>query len=313
MPIVSVIIPCYSKGRFIGTALSSVAQQVFDDWELIAVDDAGPNDGTRAVVERFAREFPSKRVVYLHHEVNRGVSAARNTAIRESVGPYLALLDPDDFWLPNHLAAAVAALEQAPSVAVWSSPAHIFRDDPAKPELTIEFYEEWEREIFPCCLGLRNALPTSASVIRRTAFDAAGPFDESDQLQHIEDYDLWLRMAGLDLQFILHGEPTACYRKHAMGMTSDPQKMLRLQQALAVKHMPYLASLQKVALESLTRRTLELAHKIDLHTIELQRKERAIQSLEQANQNLRNSAPIKAFLSLRRLFRSGGTGLTGET
>jgi hypothetical protein len=81
-------------------------------------------------------------------------------------------------------------------------------------------------------------------VIRRTAFDAAGPFDESPQFQHIEDYDLWLRMAGLDLQFIFHDEPTACYRKHPMGVTSDPQRMLRLQQALALKHLPYLSSLQ---------------------------------------------------------------------
>jgi hypothetical protein len=64
-----------------------------------------------------------------------------------------------------------------------------------------------------------------------------------------------------------------------------------------------------VALEGLTRRTRELAHKVDLHTSELQRKERTIQSLERANQNLKNSAPIKAFLRLRRLFRTGGVGL----
>jgi glycosyltransferase involved in cell wall biosynthesis len=299
-------------GRFIGTALSSVAQQVFDDWELIAVDDAGPDDGTRAAVEQFAREFPSKRVLYVHHDVNRGVSAARNTAIAESRGRYLALLDPDDVWLPSHLAAAVAVLETAPHIAVCSSPAHIFLDDPAKPEPTIEFYEAWEREIFPCSLGLRNAIPTSASVIRRTSFDAAGPFDESPQIQHIEDYDLWLRMAALDLQFFFQVEPTACYRKHAMGVTSDAQRMLRLQQALAVKHMPYLSSLQKVALESLTRRLSELTHEVYLHTRDLQKKERAIQSLEQANRNLRNSAPIKAFLSLRKLFRSGGPEPAGE-
>ena len=89
-PLVSVIMPCYKMGRFIGEALESVGKQTYTNWEVIAVDDCGPEDGTREALEFFAKQFPNNQIIYHRHEKNGGVSAARNMAIELSRGQYLA-------------------------------------------------------------------------------------------------------------------------------------------------------------------------------------------------------------------------------
>jgi glycosyltransferase involved in cell wall biosynthesis len=78
--LVSVIIPAYKMGQFIGEALDSVGAQTYPYWEVIVVDDAGPEDGTRAAVKAFAAKHPEHRIDYIRHETNQGVSAVRNTA-----------------------------------------------------------------------------------------------------------------------------------------------------------------------------------------------------------------------------------------
>ncbi|MBK6882611.1 MAG: glycosyltransferase family 2 protein [Flavobacteriales bacterium] len=83
--------PAYQVGAFIGEALHSIAVQTHTTWEVIVVDDHAPDDGTRAIVEAFARER-TQQVRYLRHERNQGVSAARNTAIGVARGRIPCLL-----------------------------------------------------------------------------------------------------------------------------------------------------------------------------------------------------------------------------
>ena len=56
--------PCYKMGRFIGEALESVGKQTYTNWEVLAVDDCGPEDGTREAVEGFAKQFPNNGIIY---------------------------------------------------------------------------------------------------------------------------------------------------------------------------------------------------------------------------------------------------------
>ena len=99
-PAFSIIIPAYKMGRFIGEALASVGVQSCRDWEVIVVEDCGPEDGTEAIVRDFAKAHPNHRVEFIRHERNTGVSGARNTAIAAARGDFLAFLDPDNYWLP---------------------------------------------------------------------------------------------------------------------------------------------------------------------------------------------------------------------
>ena len=93
----SVIIPAYNQGRYLSAAIRSVLEQTLQDFEIIVVDD-GSSDDTPAV----AQAFDEPRVRYIYQE-NRGLSAARNTGIRQAQGRYLSYLDSDDWFLPRKL------------------------------------------------------------------------------------------------------------------------------------------------------------------------------------------------------------------
>ncbi|MDR0653380.1 MAG: glycosyltransferase family 2 protein, partial [Synergistaceae bacterium] len=93
-PLISVIVPAYNREKTIAAALSSVIAQDYDNLEII-VDDDGSSDGT-ANTARGVLENSSRRWRVLHHERNRGVSAARNTGLDAASGEYVNFMDSDD-------------------------------------------------------------------------------------------------------------------------------------------------------------------------------------------------------------------------
>jgi glycosyltransferase involved in cell wall biosynthesis len=124
-PAVSVIMPALDAERFIGIALTSVLSQTFADLEVLVVDD-GSRDGTAAAVERFATA--DRRVRLLRHDRTLGTARARNTAIANARGAWLAPLDADDAFAANRLeylvgrAHALAADLVADNVMLCSFP-----------------------------------------------------------------------------------------------------------------------------------------------------------------------------------------------
>ena len=94
----TVVIPLYNKNNYISRAVSSVLTQTFLDFELIVVDD-NSNDGS---VERVLGINDNRLVLKVLKE-NRGVSYARNYGVKKAKYSYIAFLDADDEWLPNHL------------------------------------------------------------------------------------------------------------------------------------------------------------------------------------------------------------------
>ena len=92
---VTVVIPAYDRAELLPRALASVAAQTAAPAEILVIDD-GSADDTAAVAERLGARV-------LRHERNRGVSAARNTALDAAGGEWVAFLDTDDEWLPFHL------------------------------------------------------------------------------------------------------------------------------------------------------------------------------------------------------------------
>ena len=103
----------YNVAPYIGAAVSSVLAQTYTDFELIVVNDGSPD--TPALEAALAPYLD--RIIYLTQE-NRGLSGARNTALRAARGAFVALLDSDDLWEPNYLAVQLAALESNPTLDV---------------------------------------------------------------------------------------------------------------------------------------------------------------------------------------------------
>jgi glycosyltransferase involved in cell wall biosynthesis len=101
MPKVSAVIPTYNRAQFLERAIRSVLDQTFQDFEIVVVNDASPDEGaTDAVV----KDFRDPRIKYFRHETNKGIGATRNTGVLNSSGEYIAFLDDDDAWLPQKLA-----------------------------------------------------------------------------------------------------------------------------------------------------------------------------------------------------------------
>lgn len=107
----SVVMPTYGVGDYIGDALGCLMMQTYDNFEVIIVDDCSPDNSGE-----IARSFLDRddRFIYIKHEANQGVSAARNTGIEHASGDYILFLDPDDLYEKNLLRVCAAALERNP-------------------------------------------------------------------------------------------------------------------------------------------------------------------------------------------------------
>ena len=95
---VSVIVPVYNGEKYISQCMDSLLHQKIPLYEVVIVDD-GSTDESGAIADRYAREYPSVKVI---HQENRGVSAARNRGIREAAGDYIGFCDQDDTVSPDY-------------------------------------------------------------------------------------------------------------------------------------------------------------------------------------------------------------------
>jgi tetratricopeptide (TPR) repeat protein len=207
MPKIAVIIPAYNQSQYLGQAIQSVLEQTFKDWEAIVVDD-GSSDETRSV----ALSYPDARLHYIYQE-NRGLSAARNTGIRNTTAPYLSFLDSDDLFLPEKLAILLENLEAQPAVGLVAGQA-IPIDEHGKQVgkiMDTPIPQPSEQ------LLLGNPLHVGSVLLRRNWQEKAGYFDES--LRSYEDWDMWLRLGRLGCGMDYINQPVSLYRFHTAQMT----------------------------------------------------------------------------------------------
>jgi GT2 family glycosyltransferase len=182
-PLVSVILPTYNRDAIVSRAIESVLSQTYPHCELIVVDD-GSTDNTAALLNTYAN-----RINVIHRD-NGGVSAARNTGIRCSTGDYIALLDSDDYWLPEKLAEQIAFFKSQPDALICQTEEIWIRN--GKRVNPKKRHQKHSGMIFEKTLPLCLVSP-SAVMIRKTLLDEVGLFDET--LPACEDYDLWLRIS----------------------------------------------------------------------------------------------------------------------
>jgi len=124
-PEISVIVPTYNRADLLGRAITSVLAQTLPVREILIVDD-GSTDGTAAL----AGTWPAP-VRYIR-QTNGGVAVARNTGISQASGEWIALLDSDDQWTPDKLAAQMAALAAQPACR-WSCSGCVLVDGSERP------------------------------------------------------------------------------------------------------------------------------------------------------------------------------------
>ena len=210
---ISVVIPAYNQGHYLGDAIQSVLDQTYQDFEMIVVDD-GSTDNTRDL----ATSFRDARVRYVYQE-NRGLSAARNTGIQHTTGPFVTFLDSDDFFLPNALASLVTALERNPEIGFVAGQTVVIDEDGQPLGEVMEARPPDDGSE----LLLGNPFQACSVMLRRVWLDRVGLFDEG--LRSYEDWDLWLRLAKAGCRMAGVDQPVSLYRFHSAQMTRNGTQM----------------------------------------------------------------------------------------
>ncbi len=96
--LVSIVMPSYNTGQYIGDSIESILSQTHKNWELIIVDDCSTDNSMEVI-----RSYNDPRIVLLQNKKNSGAAISRNYALREAKGKWIAFLDSDDTWVPEKL------------------------------------------------------------------------------------------------------------------------------------------------------------------------------------------------------------------
>lgn len=208
---ITVVMPCYNSAAHLREAISSVLRQTYADVELVVVDD-GSTDASPEILG----EFEGRIVV--HRQANRGPGPARNRGIELGSGELFAFLDADDYWDDHCLETLHSALTDGNKVLAYCGWQNVGagpgRDRPFVPP---DYEQDDKAEQF-----LRRAAPwpIHAALLRRSALEEAGGFDE--QWPTCMDYDLWLRMA-ISRPIVLVPQVLAYYRHHDSSQITATQ------------------------------------------------------------------------------------------
>ena len=238
---VSVVIACYNASATIAEAIASARAQSFPNLEIVVIDD-GSSDDSAAVVAALGREDDRVRLV---RQPNGGVASARNRGIEVAQGGYIAFLDADDRWPPQHLAAHIARLEADPSCMVSFGRARFIdalgRETGQRSRLP-------RRGLAAADFLAGNPCTTcSTMVVRRSLFGTVGTF--SPTMRYAEDQEWLLRVMLAGQRIEGAAEPLVDYRINPHGLSAELPRMLegfeavlatarRLQPRFAERHGP---------------------------------------------------------------------------
>lgn len=220
-PRVSVVIPAYNAEKYLAETLQSVFAQSYSDYEVIVVDD-GSIDGTLQTMKSF-----EPRIKALS-KINGGPASARNLAINNSNGEYIAFLDSDDLWMEEKLQLQVEFLDSNPDVGLLYGEALMFSGD--GDEKRIEGRIGYTGDPSFRLLLYGDFIPNSTVMIRRACIEKVGLLNESRELVAVEDYEYWMRVARL-FPIAAISKPLAYYRLrdgNLMGDGRDIDKGLSL-------------------------------------------------------------------------------------
>lgn len=226
-PTVSVLVKSYNHAAYVRQTIESVLSQSFQDFEIVATDD-GSTDGTLEIL----RGFDDPRLHLEAFPSNRGISAAMNATVARARGRYLAILNSDDWALPGRLERQVAFLETNPQVSlVFGMPRPVDEADrPTAPFNDFGVPLRWpdfsRRTWLRAFFYDGNCLCAPSAMIRREAYEAAGPYDP--RLTNLQDLDMWIRMLAQGHAIHVLPDALTAFRIHPDGGNTSARPEARL-------------------------------------------------------------------------------------
>lgn len=224
MPFFSVVVPLYNKQNDIKATLLSALEQSFKDFELIVINDGSTDDSENQVLS-----LTDERLVYIKTK-NSGVSQARNLGIEKAKGIYIAFLDADDYWYPNHLEALHKLCKSFPEAgAVTTNYEFLHPGGYIENTLFNDIdtgYTGIVNDFFKSSLKYR-LIWTTAVAVKKEVFKTIGDFDTQITLGAGEDTDMWTRIA-LKYPVAYNDTITATYRLEGGNRVSHAQTLKRV-------------------------------------------------------------------------------------
>lgn len=192
-PKVTAVMPVFDAARTVRAAIESVQSQTFEDWELVCIDD-GSADATADIVAALAEHDPRIR---LHRAAHGGRAVARNLAMQQARGEYVAICDADDRSRPNRFALQVAFLDEHPRVFAVGGGLAPYADPtslgalgdlhwPASPAATHRRFAQ-----------LRMGVPHPAAMFRHEEALRVGPYEP--HLHRCQDLDFFVRADAMGM------------------------------------------------------------------------------------------------------------------
>ena len=212
-PKVSIITPAYNIAEYIAETLDSVSAQTYSDYEIIIVNDGSPDT---AEFEKVLEPYFDK-IVYLAHE-NAGAGEARNVAIENARGEFLAFLDGDDIWLPEYLESQIGFLEADDYDLVYADALH-FGGSAYDGTTFMQSAPSVGEANFNSLLDLRCNIITSGTVARKRSVLEAGMFETERVRAH--DFVLWLKMARSGARIGYQRKVLLKYRVRIESLSGD--------------------------------------------------------------------------------------------
>ncbi len=229
---ISIIMPTYNYGHFIGESIQSVLAQTYQNWELIVIDNYS-DDNTEEVVS----SFDDPRIHYLKFRNNGVIAASRNEGIRQATGQYVGLLDSDDLWAENKLELVVQYLHAHPETVLLHHRKSSLRDGKIYHHLPFSKSKLRKREgrIYESLLQ-ENIIAALTVVVKKEILDEVGCFNESKVLKGAEDWDCWLRIARkYRIDFI--NESLALYREHEAAFSRNIETWIACNRDVISRHV----------------------------------------------------------------------------
>ncbi len=207
-PKVSIIMNCLDGEVYLRPALESVFEQTYDDWEIIFWDNASTDKSTDIA------ESYGERVRCFKSSVTHSLGKARNLAIKEARGDFIAFLDCDDIWLPHKLEKQMSLFERDSEVALVFSDMFVY-DGKNNVYQFLRGYKPPRGKVFRE-LFVNYFIGMVAVVIRKSALENLEWFD--DRFENVEDMDLFLRISySFKLDYV--DEPLVKWRLHEQSRT----------------------------------------------------------------------------------------------
>jgi len=192
MPELTVSMPAYNTGKYIGEAIESVLRQESIDFELVVIDD-GSQDNTAKVV----KSFKDPRIRLINNKKNMGISYCHNVVIRESNSPFISHVDSDDLILSGAFQKMISTLKSFPNLGQVHCYYFVINEDGKMRDSIPNRRKNLVKSIKPDMdyrreLLIRGGIMNHLRTYRREVFDVVGKFNE--KLKRSVDYEMALRI-----------------------------------------------------------------------------------------------------------------------